>query len=227
MDIKSIEQDIDVLDRLEHMISEHGLSESITNIISQDVVLSSYLDFSSKENCIQSIQNVKESLNDRKREGKQDQFTDTRKGFNKLKLTTKVDMTKEVEEQIAIAIGKFEKKHKIEFPPGYFTLVKNANGGVPDRTKITVDGKEVECNYFYEWVNKDPKKEPFEEHYTTLNTTLKKDKIIPFADSGSNSFCLDYDVGKEHPSVVYYYKHDNKVVDVAKTFGEFIHMLKK
>ena len=196
----SIKQNtIELLDNIKNLVEEHGMSDSISSLINNiDIAL--------------EVINVSVEA----------QYTPAES--NGVIFNIPKALTDDMKEKIAIAIGKFEKAHKIDFPTVYFSISKNANGGVPSNKKIIIDGVDFICEHFLSWNASGDEPGQLEAAYEKI----KKDnsRLVPFAILSDDSYlCFDFDDTDEAPEVVRL--HTGNTEDVADTFIEFLQKLNK
>ena len=194
------QETIDLLNNVSSMVEEHGLSASVHKLINNLNVALEAMTASTEDS----------------------QYTPHES--HGVIFTVPTAITDDMKEKIAIAIGKFEKDNNVDFPSVYFSISKNANGGVPSNKKIDIDGVEKVCEHFLTWNVEGANAGELEKAYESIKKDNKK--VVPFAILLDKSYlCFNFKNKDEEPEVVRL--HSGEVSDVAKDFVEFLQKLNK
>jgi hypothetical protein len=110
------------------------------------------------------------------------------------------------------SINTFARDNGIDFSVEFVEFFKKNNGGRPDKNEVElVNGSEKVVNSFLSFNDND------KENVYKARRRIEDKNLIPFAcDPAGNYYCL------KGGKVVYYSHEDNDVVDVAKSFAEFL-----
>ncbi|MBR7119349.1 MAG: SMI1/KNR4 family protein [Lentisphaeria bacterium] len=113
-----------------------------------------------------------------------------------------------------------EKKYNFSFPSEYKDIVLLNDGATPIPQNFTVAGKEKVFNYL-------AKVADIETIFANICREYNSKQIlVPFADDpAGNLICFDYTEDKTIPHVTFLNTDDGEIIEIAKTFNDFLQIL--